>query len=440
MGSLSEILGGGDYKSIIGHIDELDSIYQELLDLIPINEVNFDNEPDEDGIRHIRRFWDDCDERIKQSHLSDSYLSEVKLIQNALYDEFGDKKTWRDEGFAALAEWILEIDRPQYLFELLYVHQRMMQLRYILMMYDAGGDENATLARNLFEAGLLQHNVDQNRYMRLVFSDRHHNFMRRHSFWHAHFFLIRRQQQLPKIKWIDISSLTVERQAELFEGVKLAHLAYRDHPTKGVLSECLTPIKLCVTNNLCIEGRFHLDKNLNGYVGMDENGNVVLGFSGTEKDSWDNWKTDARQYFGYLDPVYVNAAKILDALWQEKCNSGELKDVEIKVYGHSLGGGLMQYAIAKLQQDDVEGYGYNSAGLSRCNTRRVGSKMNLKILHLYRPCDIVFKAPFAYQLGESISCGTKELNPQKAHGMESIRKAIDAKYDTIAFIKGERVG
>ena len=42
MGSLSETLGGGDYKSIIGHIDELDSIYQELLDLIPINEVNFD--------------------------------------------------------------------------------------------------------------------------------------------------------------------------------------------------------------------------------------------------------------------------------------------------------------------------------------------------------------------------------------------------------------
>ncbi len=93
MGSLSEILGGGDYKSIIGHIDELDSIYQELLDLIPINEVNFDIEPDEDGIRHIRRFLDDCDERIKQSHLSDSYLSEVKLIQNALYDELGDKKT-----------------------------------------------------------------------------------------------------------------------------------------------------------------------------------------------------------------------------------------------------------------------------------------------------------------------------------------------------------
>lgn len=48
----------------IGHIDELDSIYQELLDLIPINEVNFDIEPDEDGIRHIRRFLDDCDERI----------------------------------------------------------------------------------------------------------------------------------------------------------------------------------------------------------------------------------------------------------------------------------------------------------------------------------------------------------------------------------------
>ena len=73
-----------------------------------------------------------------------------------------------------------------------------------------------------------------------------------------------------------------------------------------------------MTNNLCIEGRFHLDINLNGYVGLDGNGNVILGFSGTEKDSWDNWKTDARQYFGSLDPVYVNAAMILDALWQEK--------------------------------------------------------------------------------------------------------------------------
>ena len=100
----------------------------------------------------------------------------------------------------------------------------------------------------------------------------------------------------------------------------------------------------------------------------------------------------------------------------------------------------MQYAIAKLQQDAVEGYGYNSAGLSKCNLRSVGSLVNLKILHLYRPCDIVFKAPFAYQLGESISCGTKEMNPKKAHGMDSIRKAVETKYDTIALIKGEKVG
>ena len=440
MGYLQDIIGGGDYKGVIGHLDELDGLYEQLIGLISIEEIDIDYIPNNTAIGRIEHFLDACDQRITQSELSESYLNVVRLIQNAFYDVFSENEFNFSDELMSLREWLFSIHRPRYLFELLYVHQRMMQLRYVLLMYDAGNGENALVSRYLFESGLQQHGVDQSRYIHLVFRERTYQLMCRRSSWHAQFFLRRRKQILPRIKWVDIQNLPTARTTELFEGVKLAHLAYRDHPKKGMLSTCLNPYKLSLANNVEIEGRFHLDYNLNGYIGTDGNGTIVLGFSGTEEDSRENWKTDVRQYFGYLDPVYVNAAQILDELWRDKSQSDDLKDATVKVYGHSLGGGLMQYSIGRLQVESVEGYGYNSAGLSKCNVKRIGSKDNLNILHLYRPRDIVFKLPFACQLGESVSCDTEEPNIKKAHKMESIRKAINPQFDTIAVIKGEMVG
>lgn len=89
-------------------------------------------------------------------------------------------------------------------------------------------------------------------------------------------------------------------------------------------------------------------------------GNLVLAFRGSEKSELADWGTDALQAMGSSATQYESAARLLKAVLD--ANPG----VHIDVVGHSLGGGLTQYAMAKNDlQGRVEGYTFNSAGLSK---------------------------------------------------------------------------
>ena len=91
------------------------------------------------------------------------------------------------------------------------------------------------------------------------------------------------------------------------------------------------------------------------------NDTVVLSFAGTAKGlstrKFHNVVTDISQLFFGPETTYMAA-------------TGLLKDImtmikgDIWVVGHSLGGGLMQFACVAMNDFRIKGIGYNSAGLS----------------------------------------------------------------------------
>ena len=144
----------------------------------------------------------------------------------------------------------------------------------------------------------------------------------------------------------------------------------------------------------------------------------------SSSEFWTNFK----QYLGFLDVVYVTASGLLYQLWDDKLTKNGFQNAKIRVYGHSLGGGLMQFAVSALYKEkemsrnEVFGYGYNSAGLSAKNVKRVFSAELKNICHLHLKGDIVFKTPFAYQLGKSINVGELSMLPLTAHSLDTIRE------------------
>lgn len=87
-------------------------------------------------------------------------------------------------------------------------------------------------------------------------------------------------------------------------------------------------------------------------------GETVLAFRGTEMKDVGDIATDIAQASGSKSDQYEAASKLLGAVLAN--TSGH-----ISVTGHSLGGGLTQYAMAANNlQGRVSGYTYNSAGLS----------------------------------------------------------------------------
>lgn len=99
---------------------------------------------------------------------------------------------------------------------------------------------------------------------------------------------------------------------------------------------------------------------------------VVLSFAGTEKAisnrKFHNAVTDIFQLYYGPETTYMAAVGLLKDIM------ASVKD-DIWVVGHSLGGGLMQYACVAMNDLRVHGIGYNAAGLS---------SYSLKALTAYR--------------------------------------------------------
>lgn len=158
--------------------------------------------------------------------------------------------------------------------------------------------------------------------------------------------------------------------------------------------------------------------------GRDESNTIIVGFAGTEPLSPKNWWTDARQFLGYLDPVYVQAVGLVNAVWMGKRHKDGYKESPIIVCGHSLGGGLMQYSVAWMNKDDISGYGYNSAGLSSKNVNRLAPIEYNRIFHLYQPNDFVFQLSSCKQLGKSVKMDKVENSRCKAHCLDTMRSNL----------------
>lgn len=373
--------------------------------------------------------WDDSiqrrtDEWSRYIDLSRNIYNRIEGSINQ--DDIESKKRSFDE-LEPLRRWIFNGDHPYSFVWVLYHSQRMTQLRRMAELYGKGAKGEVITWRHLFEEGLKKERVSPERYLNLVYSIQDSYSYQRQG---LAYMLLRHVMDSGEIlcespiQW-EKDKLKAKRiDHQLAVHLKYAELAYRGVPAKGLVKDVLDPyvINYGKYKGTNVNGFFRLQGDLNGFVGSRRNTakTIVIGFSGT--DSLANCWTDIRQYFGYLDPAYVEALALLKSVWIGRTHKKGFENSKIVVCGHSLGGGVMQYAVASMMKtDEITGYGYNSAGLSWKNIRRLPPMKHQNIFHLYLPKDVVFKLPPTYQLGKAVALEDIEKNRWKAHKIKVMR-------------------
>lgn len=148
-----------------------------------------------------------------------------------------------------------------------------------------------------------------------------------------------------------------------------------------------------------------------------------MDFTGVNKGivSMQNILTDIIQIAYKPTPVYMAAAGIVDAILESNDNH------HLHVFGHSLGGGLTQFACAANSTTRVHGYGYNSAGLSAATCdilSKHGTYVSLNnIVFVNASTDVVSK--IGTFLGERVLVDTTGINALEAHKIETLNRKIN---------------
>ena len=162
-------------------------------------------------------------------------------------------------------------------------------------------------------------------------------------------------------------------------------------------------------------------------VRFDYNQKHCLSFAGTRIDfsslrrsivSVQNILTDIIQIAYKPTPAYLAAVGVVDTMLEN--------NKDLQVFGHSLGGGLMQFACAANSCTRVAGYGYNSAGLSAATCdilTKHGTYVPLKnIVHVNASTDVVSK--IGTFLGERKEVDTTGVNMLDAHKIDNLIQVI----------------
>lgn len=441
MGLLNDIFS----NVVFSEIDPLfDKMEKSFLLFMEDYELNMSEEATDNGIyqrmEELLNRWDENIPRRSRDlevyfelsrdiyrQIESSYINRHEDRQRDLYDDLEPLRQWIYDYHHNSLGWVL------------YHSQRMTQLRRLLELYQKNAANSILTLRHLFEQGLKRTPVDTDRYLKYVFDVNDSRDTMNYSI--LSFLSFGQQKEHThlreeNINWVMDRSEAMKIEEILSRNLKYADLARRKHTMKGEPVEILDSYEVHFPRygGKNIKGRFHLQGNMNGFIGIrrDESNAIVVGFAGTEPTSLKNCWTDLRQYFGYLDPVYVQAAGLVNAVWMGKRHKEGFEDSPIIVCGHSLGGGLMQFAIALMNKDDISGYGYNSAGLSSKNVNRLDTVENDRIFHLYQPNDVVFTLSSCKQLGKSVKMDKVETSRCKAHCLDTIRRNLRAHSNDIA--------
>lgn len=150
---------------------------------------------------------------------------------------------------------------------------------------------------------------------------------------------------------------------------------------------------------------------------------VILSFAGTEfkltRRGVHNIVTDAAQILFGPETTYLAAVGLL-------LDVAHSFEKEVCVVGHSLGGGLMQYAIAGAGMANTYGVGFNSAGLSEHSKRTLTfarrRKAESRIEHICADTDPI--SPIGCQIGSVFHVDTgKKLS----HSLDHLNELFNGK-------------
>lgn len=366
----------------------------------------------------------------------DSLMGAVWNSMNVTRDNYRDFEEALDV-VRSIQYSILHVGPRRTSRRLILFHSRIRHLLMLAELYAPDADRQTRTWRHLFEIGCRNLGIeDERHYVQLFFPQEVTNPIYDVPLGtEIKCFLTGAGKFITPsiIDWENDKARQRLMRIKLYNGLMYADLAYRNHTTSPQPEVRLHPYKINYSANggKNIKGRFHLQGNMNGYVAYRGNRNptIVLGFSGTELFSKKNWATNFAQYFGHVDPVYLQAVGLLQGILIGKSHRRQFKNAPVEVYGHSLGGGLMQFAVGLCYDPLVRGFGYNSAGIDYSNTQWFDDFNCSEIWHLYRKLDYVFVIPGTIQLGKSVKSEGIDSKFYSAHFISSIRKSA-GKYHT----------
>lgn len=241
--------------------------------------------------------------------------------------------------------------------------------------------------------------------------------------------------------WITNPQQLATATEQLYAGIKFAQLAYGQRGIVKGNAMTLHPYIIHFAHGIQgkqdADGFFHLQRNMNGYIAYTEEDEprIIYGLTGTRPSSLANWKTNIGQYFCGPNLPYLYAWGILDSILLGKSHREGFKASKVEVYGHSLGGGMMQFAVANHPSDMVSGFGYNSAGLGWKTIESMQLRNVGKITHLYLPYDQVFTIPGSFQLGGAVKiAGAPVIDLCFAHSLAAMKKRSGRYKNDIACI------
>ena len=206
----------------------------------------------------------------------------------------------------------------------------------------------------------------------------------------------------------------------LLDMLPAADMAYQVHSEKtpsSMPSRFLDPVYISFSDKT-LSPILSLAKGLKGFVGFDNTNNAyVLAFRGTNPKSAYNIFTDIHQILYGADLAYLMSIGILSLLMR---HAKKDKNAKIHVVGHSLGGGMAQFATLAVCGDNINCYCYNSAGLSNNSVNQLKNTPTNKanIEHLHADNDIVFAV--GNQYGKAIELQTNK-GPYSAHLIKTLR-------------------
>ena len=208
-------------------------------------------------------------------------------------------------------------------------------------------------------------------------------------------------------------------------GIAFADKAYNPQTYQqqaGILIQDVYALAIDLGDNDTISGQFSLDRELEGFVAKESGvaeSSVVIAFKGTDLANGHDWKTDYVQAMTCANDAYLEALGLLLYV-REYVGCSRV----IRVYGHSLGGGLMQFAVSAAPSGKTYGYGYNSAGLSDGTIRLIPQPMHIdKIRHFRVRNDIVMAS--GEQLGLISQYDQPVCNFVSAHLCSTLRNVLN---------------